>query len=234
EKRPWNLAPGVQGGHSWHPNAYSPETGLMYIPAWEAYFVMQRDPNYKPSAGGFNLGITFGGPQGMPAGGVEPTDKEGIFGRLIAWDPVARKIVWETEPFDNDRPSGGATATAGGLVFQGNGAGQELRAFDAKTGEQLWNFQAQTSVFAAPITYELDGEQYVAASVGGATTQQGYFAPSYSRMLVFKLGGTATLPAPREYTPPPLNPPASTASAEVIERGRVVYEQYCTICHGVD
>src|SRR5690606_1280782 len=151
-----------------------------------------------------------------------------------AWDPVARKIVWETEPFDNDRPSGGATATAGGLVFQGNGAGQELRAFDAKTGEQLWNFPAQTSVFAAPITYELDGEQYVAASVGGATTQQGYFAPTYSRMLVFKLGGTAALPAPREYTPPPLNPPASTASAEVIERGRVVYEQYCTICHGVD
>src|SRR5690606_35636174 len=185
-------------------------------------------------AGGFNLGITFGVPQGMPACGVEPTDKEGIFGCMIAWDPVARKIVWETEPFDNDRPSGGAMATAGGLVFQGNGAGRQLRAFDGKSGEQLWSFDAQTSVFAGPITYELDGEQYIAASVGGATTGQGYYAPSYSRMLVFKVGGTAQLPAPSEYTPPPLNPPPSTASPDIIERGRVVYEQYCTVCHGVD
>jgi quinohemoprotein ethanol dehydrogenase len=234
EKKPWNLAPGVQGGHSWHPNAYSPDTGLMYIPAWEAYFIMQRDPNYKPSTGGFNLGISFGGIQGISLPDVEPTNKEGIFGRLIAWDPVARKIVWQTDPFDNDRPSGGATATAGGLVFAGNGAGGELRAYDAKTGAQLWSFPAQTSVFAAPITYELDGEQYVAASVGGSTAGQGYFAPGYSRMLVFKLGGTATLPPKQDYTPPPLNPPASTASAAVIERGRVVYEQYCTVCHGVD
>jgi quinohemoprotein ethanol dehydrogenase len=234
EKAPWNLAPGVQGGHSWHPNAYSPETGLVYIPAWEAYFIMQRDPNYRPSTGGFNLGIVFAGPQGMSDPNVQPTDKEGIFGRLIAWDPVARKIVWETEPFDNDRPSGGAMATAGGLVFQGNGAGHEFRAFDAKTGEQLWSFNAQTSVFAAPITYELDGEQYVAASVGGATAGEGYYAPSYSRLLVFKLGAKGSLPPKRDYTPPPLNPPPSTASAEVIERGRVVYEQFCTVCHGVD
>jgi quinohemoprotein ethanol dehydrogenase len=234
EKKPWNLAPGVQGGHSWHPNAYSPDTGLMYIPTWEAYFVMQRDPNYKPSAGGFNLGITFAGPQGMSAAHVEPTDKEGIFGRLKAWDPVARKVVWETEPFDNDRPSGGAMATGGGLVFQGNGAGKELRAYDAKSGKQLWSFPTQTSIFAAPITYELDGEQYVAASVGGASVAQGYYAPGYARMLVFKLGGTAKLPPNVDYTPPPLNPPPSTAAADVIERGRVVYQQYCTICHGVD
>jgi quinohemoprotein ethanol dehydrogenase len=234
EKKPWNLAPGVQGGHSWHPNAYSPDTGLIYIPTWEAYFVMERDPNYKPSAGGFNLGIKFAGPQGMTAAAVEPTNKEGIFGRLKAWDPVARKVVWETAPFDNDRPSGGVMATGGGLVFGGNGAGKELRAYDAKTGQQLWNFATQTSIFAAPITYELDGEQYVAASVGGASIQQGYYAPGYARMLVFKLGGAAKLPPNVDYTPPPLNPPQSTAAAEVIERGRVVYEQYCTVCHGVD
>jgi quinohemoprotein ethanol dehydrogenase len=234
EKKPWNLAPGVQGGHSWHPNAYSPDTGLIYIPTWEAYFVMQRDPNYKPSTSGYNLGITFGGPQGMSAAKVEPTNKEGIYGRLKAWDPVARKVVWETEAFDNDRPSSGVMATGGGLVFAGNGAGKELRAYDAKTGKQLWSFPTQTSIFAAPITYELDGEQYVAASVGGASIAQGYYAPGYARMLVFKLGATAKLPANADYTPPPLNPPPSTAAAEVIERGRVVYEQYCTICHGVD
>jgi quinohemoprotein ethanol dehydrogenase len=86
-------------------------------------------------------------------------------------------------------------------------------------------------VYAAPITFELDGEQYVAASVGGQAAG-GYYAPGYARMLVFKLGGTAKLPPVQPYTPPQVNPPPSTASAEVIEHGGQVYGQYCAICHG--
>jgi alcohol dehydrogenase (cytochrome c)/quinohemoprotein ethanol dehydrogenase len=207
----------------------------MYIPTWEAYFVMQRDPNYKPADTGFNLGISFGGVgAAQSTTNVEPTDKTGITGRLKAWDPVARKVVWETEGFPNNRPTGGALATGGGLVFAGNGAGQELRAYDAKNGAQLWSFDTQTAIFAAPITYELDGEQYVAASVGGNATAAGYYAPGYARMLVFKLGGTATLPPNQPYTAPVLDPPASTATDAVIARGRDVYEQYCVVCHGVD
>ena len=232
EKKPWNLAPGVQGGHSWHPNAYSPDTGLVYIPTWEAYFPMQNDPNYKPAAGGFNLGIQFTNVN-MAATNMEPTSKTGITGRLKAWDPVTRKVVWETEAFANNRPSGGVVATAGGLVFQGNGAGQELRAYDAKNGKQLWSFKTQTNIYAAPITYELDGQQYVAASVGGVASG-GYFAPGYARMLVFAIGGKAALPANREYTPPPLDPPASTATAAVIKTGGEKYTQFCSVCHGVD
>jgi alcohol dehydrogenase (cytochrome c)/quinohemoprotein ethanol dehydrogenase len=233
EKRPWNLAPGVQGGHSWHPNAYSPETGLMYIPTWEAYFPMENDPAYKPATGGFNLGIKFGGIN-QSATNLQPTNKTGITGRLKAWDPVARKVVWETEAFHNDRPSGGALATAGGLVFAGNGAGEELRAYDAKTGQQVWSFKTQTSMFAPPITYELDGQQYIAASVGGAPPGANYYAPGYARMLVFALGAKAALPANQPYTPPPLDPPASTAAADVIARGGELYSQYCVVCHGVD
>ena len=232
EKEPWNLAPGVQGGHSWHPNAYSPDTGLIYIPTWEAYFPMIRDKNYKPSAGGFNLGISFTGAN-MSATNLKPTDKTGITGRLKAWDPVARKVVWETEGFANNRPSGGVLATAGGLVFQGNGAGQELRAYDAKSGQQLWSFNAQTAVYAPPITYELDGQQYIAQSVGGAA-QGGYFAPGYARMLVFALNSKTALPANQPYTPPPLNPPASSATAAVIKTGQDKYNQFCSVCHGQD
>jgi quinohemoprotein ethanol dehydrogenase len=232
KNRPWNLAPGVQGGHSWHPNAFSPETGLVYIPAWEAYFPMIADPNYKPATGGFNLGISFGSPN-MAATNLQPTNKTGITGRLKAWDPVARKVVWETEGFVNDRPTGGVLATAGGLVFMGNGGGQELRAYDAKSGAQVWSYKTQTNIYAAPITYELDGKQYVAASVGGVA-RGGYFAPGYSRMLVFELGGTAQLPPNEEYTPPPLNPPASTAAADVIKTGGEKYSQYCSVCHGND
>jgi quinohemoprotein ethanol dehydrogenase len=232
-KEGWNLAPGVQGGHSWHPNAYSPDTGLLYIPTWEAYFPMVKDPNYKPSTGGFNLGIAFS--VNAAATNLKPTDKTGITGRLKAWDPVARKVVWETEAFMDNRPSGGVLATAGGLVFAGNGAGKQLRAYDAKTGKQVWRFDAQTAVFAPPITYELDGQQYLAASVGGnAAAAGGYYAPGYARMLVFAIGGTAKLPPNQSYTPPPLDPPASTASAEVIKRGGEVYNQYCSVCHGQD
>jgi alcohol dehydrogenase (cytochrome c)/quinohemoprotein ethanol dehydrogenase len=229
-KRPWNLAPGVQGGHSWHPNAYSPDTGLMYIPTWEAYFPMEADQNYKPATGGFNLGIVFN--VNAAATNLQPTSKTGITGRLKAWDPVARKVVWETPPFMDNRPTGGVMATAGGLVFGGNGAGKELRAYDAKSGDVLWSYNAQTSVFAGPITYELDGKQYIAASVGGAAGN--YYAPGYSRMLVFAIGGTARLPPNQPYTPPALDPPPSTAGADVIAHGAELYNQYCSVCHGQD
>ena len=88
-------------------------------------------------------------------------------------------------------------------------------------------------MFAAPITYELDGVQYVAASVGG-TAQGGYFAPTYARMLVFAIGGKAVLPEPVPYTPPPLDPPPSTAAADVIQLGGEKYTQHCSICHGAN
>jgi quinohemoprotein ethanol dehydrogenase len=233
EKDPWNLAPGVQGGHSWHPNAYSPQTGLVYIPAWEAYFTMSSaTPGARPGAGGFNLGIAMGAP--VESSKLQPYDRRGVSGRLEAWDPVARKVVWETEPFTNGRPTSGVLATAGNLVFMGNGGGKVLSAYDAKSGTKLWSFNTQTAVFAAPITYMLDGVQYVAASVGGVAQGGGYFAPTYARMLVFALGGKAALPEPLPYTAPPLNPPPSTASSDLITRGGAVYSQYCAVCHGAN
>jgi quinohemoprotein ethanol dehydrogenase len=87
-------------------------------------------------------------------------------------------------------------------------------------------------VYAAPITYELDGVQYIAASVGGTTAAGDYFAPSYGRMLVFKVGGTVKLPANAPYTPRALNPPPATASAAVVARGSQVYADNCSVCHG--
>ena len=105
-------------------------------------------------------------------------------------------------------------ATAGGLVFAGTGAKGDFNAYDAKTGKVLWTFNALTGVLPGAITYELDGKQYIAASVGGnqAGPNADYFAPNHSRMLVFSLGGKATLPPVQPYTIPPLNPPAQTAA----------------------
>ena len=227
---PWDLAPGVQGGHSWHPNAYSPDTGLVYIPAWEAYFTMAGAPA-APPGGGFSLGINMGAR--VDPGKLQPYARQGVKGRLEAWDPVARKVVWQAEQFDNGRPTSGVLATGGNLVFMGNGGGKTLSAYDAKVGTKLWSFDAQTAIYAAPITYTLDGVQYIAASVGGATTGD-YFAPTYARMLVFAVGGTAKLPPTQPYTPPQLNPPPSTATADVVAHGGEVYSQYCSTCHGVN
>ncbi len=230
--QPWDLAPGVQGGHSWHPNAFSPLTGLVYIPAWEAYFTMANaTPGRGGPPGGFSLGISMGAR--VAPGTLKPYDRRGVRGRLEAWDPVARKIVWETPPLDNGRPTSGVLATAGNLVFMGDGGGKVLTAYNAKTGAKLWNFDAETAIYAAPITYELDGVQYVAASVGGAA-QGGYFAPTNARMLVFELGGKAVLPKPEPYTPRTLNPPPSTATAAVVAHGGELYSQYCSICHGAN
>jgi PQQ-dependent dehydrogenase (methanol/ethanol family) len=230
EKEPWNVSPGAPGGHTWHPNAYSPDTGLLYIPTWENYGTMaDLPPRATPAPGGFSLGVAFG--VRVDPKTLKPYARQADIGRLKAWDPVARKVVWESEP--GQRATSGVLATAGNLVFMGNSGGKKLDAYNAATGAKLWSFDAKTAVFAAPITYELNGVQYVAASVGGAA-QGGYFAPTHARMLVFALGGKAVLPEPAPYTPPSLDPPPSTASAEVIAQGGELYTQHCSVCHGAN
>ncbi|MEO8315456.1 MAG: PQQ-dependent dehydrogenase, methanol/ethanol family [Pseudomonadota bacterium] len=224
ETEAWNVAPGPPGGHTWHPNAFSPITGLIYIPTWENYGVVspqKLDNNGKPPL------ISSG--RATPGQPLKPNSNNQDVGWLQAWDPVARKVVWETPK--SPRATSGALATAGNLVFMGNSNGKQLSAYNAKTGEKLWTHEVQTAIFAAPITYELDGVQYVAASVGGAA-QGDYFAPSYARMLVFKVGGSVKLPANAPYVARALNPPPLTASAAVVERGRTLYADNCSVCHG--
>jgi quinohemoprotein ethanol dehydrogenase len=226
ETETWNVAPGPPGGHTWHPNAFSPITGLIYIPTWENYGVMSPQtvgPDGKPPL------ISMG--RATPGQQLKPNSNNQDVGWLQAWDPVARKMVWETPK--SRRATSGAMATAGNLVFMGNSGGKELAAYNAKTGEKLWKFDAQTDVYAGPITYELDGVQYIAASVGGNATGD-YYAPSYGRMLVFKVGGTAKLPANAPYVARTLNPPALTAAAAVVDRGKALYADNCAVCHGAN
>ncbi len=186
-------------------------------------------PEARPQPGRFSIGVNFGAQ--VDRNTLQPNGRREDVGNLKAWDPVTRKVVWETP--EGPRATSGALATAGNLVFMGNGPGKMIDAYDAKTGAKLWSFDAKTAVLAAPISYELDGKQYVAASVGG-TAQGGYFAPTYARMLVFALDGKGTLPEPAPYTPPPLNPPPSTASAAVIQHGAELYATNCSVCHGLN
>ncbi|MDQ2641605.1 MAG: PQQ-dependent dehydrogenase, methanol/ethanol family [Pseudomonadota bacterium] len=225
-KEPWNVAPGPPGGHTWHPNAFSPLTGLIYIPTWENYGVNAP----QTVAAGANPPLISFAPGPAPAG-IKPNNNSQDVGWLQAWDPVARKVVWETPKAP--RATSGALATAGNLVFMGNSRGQILSAYNAKTGAKLWEFPTQGDVYAGPISYELDGVQYIAASVGGAG-QGDYFAPGYGRILVFKVGGTTVLPPKAPYTPRQLNPPPVTASAEAVARGTRLYADHCSVCHGAN
>jgi PQQ-dependent dehydrogenase (methanol/ethanol family) len=227
--KPFNALPGPQGAHSWHPMAYSPDTNYVYIPVQAAWFPFVHDPSYEPRAVGANLGIDFSAPATFYRD--NPTEQNGFNSYLIAWDPVARKEVWRGETTEG-RP-GGALATAGGLVFNGSGAGQEFRAYDAATGAKLWSMDAQTGVAAGPISFELNGRQFVAVSVGGEEAR-GYYAPNHSRLLVFGLGGSQALPPQLPFTEQPFDPPPATAPAELVAAGRELYAQYCAICHGAE
>jgi quinohemoprotein ethanol dehydrogenase len=225
ETEPFNIGPGAPGGHTWHPNAFSPKTGLIYIPTWENYSAMSPQ---KMPANGIPPLVAVGS-RDIDRATLKPHNKQANDGWLQAWDPVARKVVWESPR--GARATSGVLATAGDVVFMGNSNGNQLAAYHAGNGTQLWNYDTQSAVYAAPITYELDGEQYIAASVGG-TSPGNYYAPSYGRMLVFKVGGTTQLPAKVSYTPPELNPPPSTATADVITHGGELYAEHCSMCHG--
>jgi mono/diheme cytochrome c family protein len=181
-----------------------------------------------------NPGADFSGNAALDAKKV----LDETYGRLIAWDPVNQKEVWRVERAG--QANGGALATAGGLVFQGTGSGQ-FTALDATSGKELWSAPVQTGVVAAPITYSIDNEQYVAivvgtgsswAMIGGDSNMKGYLQRNASRLLVYKLGGTVQLPAAPEVAPLPINPPAATATADVVGKGAGLYDAYCSSCHG--
>ena len=225
--KPWNLTPGVQGAHGWQANAYSPQTGLLYFPTQEAYWPMVALETFTPNAVSYNLGVDFTASSYYYK--EHPDQRSGFSSYLQAWDPVTGKRVWKGET--NPGATGGALATAGGLVFHAGGSGNEIRAYDAQTGQKLWSFATQTGSVAPPISFELQGQQYIALSVGGNQTG-GYYAPNYSRMLVFELGANTQLPPVKEYAPPALAPPPSTASAAVIQAGSEQYAQFCAACHG--
>jgi PQQ-dependent dehydrogenase (methanol/ethanol family) len=224
----FNLAPGVQGAHGWHANAFNPETGLVYIAGQRAYYAMQSAETFTPNPNGTNLGLN------MAAGATfyrdNPGEPRDFVGFVSAWDPVAGKEVWRSEELNG--PTGGVLSTAGGLVFSGGGNNNnQFRVYDAATGEKVWEFDTQTGMVAAPITYELDGKQYIAASVG--VNQAGnYYAPNYSRLLVFTTDGSTVLPEPVSFTAPQLNPPPMTASAEEVAAGQEHYNATCSLCHG--
>jgi alcohol dehydrogenase (cytochrome c)/quinohemoprotein ethanol dehydrogenase len=230
--------PGPTGAHSWQPMSFSPKSGLVYIPTQEVGFPFKADPNYKNVSPGFNLGLDLGA-IAMPADPkVRAAALAGEKGYLLAWDPVKQAQAWRV---DYKGPwNGGTLATAGNLVFEGDAAG-EFIAYRADDGTKLWSTDAQSAVMAAPMTYAVDGEQYVAVLAGwggafalnpGILSAKSGNERNLSRLLVFKLGGTLGLPPAKQEAAMVLDPPRSTADAATIQTGKALYSNLCSSCHG--
>ncbi|MCX7676914.1 MAG: PQQ-dependent dehydrogenase, methanol/ethanol family, partial [Alteraurantiacibacter sp.] len=233
---PVMVSPGAGGAHNWNPMAFSPQTGLVYIPVTETYMAYAAAETYEPGRRG--LGTAFAGHDDIRRQIAEYADAHSK-GWLAAWDPVTQTERWRV-PYPQ-KGSGGVLATAGNLVFQGT-IGTTFAAYRADTGEKLWEMPVQNVPIAAPITYMIDGVQYVAVNAGWggglAHVERAQFAQLFlgrPRLLVFRLGGTAQLPPmPTEsFAVPELAPPPPlAASPEVVARGEVLFGTHCAICHG--
>jgi mono/diheme cytochrome c family protein len=206
----------------------SPETGLVYIPAMYSFWVFALYDTFEVSPVSSNSAVDYSVHYRMAASPDLPPEARNEYGgALLAWDPVAQKLAWRV-PYP--RRGGGTLATAGGLVFQGDSDGV-LHAYRATDGEELWSTPVHAGVVAAPISYEVDGEQYVAVAIGSGVG--GYYGPRNGRLLAFKIGGEAEAPVVPPYVEQPFNAPELTASAEMVAHGEAVYFRNCALCHGV-
>jgi quinohemoprotein ethanol dehydrogenase len=238
--KPAIVAPAALGMHNWHPMAFSPETGLVYIPVTVSSSTYATPAEFKVNLQGWNTGIGFTPGQGVtpvPASGTVPKQDSYI----LAWDPIAGKEKYRIQ---NDvYGASGILATSGNLIFSGNHKG-EFVAYDARDGKRLWAQQTQARIVAAASTFTVDGQQQVAILVGARGLPAGQkrtvgVSANNSRILVYKVGGTATLPAEMSGTttaaPLPgvrINPPLLTANNETVASGEQLYGANCAVCHG--
>jgi alcohol dehydrogenase (cytochrome c)/quinohemoprotein ethanol dehydrogenase len=236
--KPFVSMPGPGGGHSWQAMSFSPQTHLVYFPVTDVAFPFVPEANAAHHDLAWNTGVDFNAGSLPQAPKIKAQILDSLKGHLVAWDPIANKEVWRAElghPWN-----GGVVSTAGNLVFEGTAMG-EFVAYRADTGARVWSAETQAGVLAAPISYEVDGEQYVAVEVGwggafglaaGELALKSHIASNLPRMLVYKLGGSTHLPALPAAVQPELNPPPETASTATVIAGKKLYHTYCSSCHG--
>jgi len=249
--------PATPGARNWHPGSYDPDSGLYYAPVLDMGNLIFTTPGqkpYVPRALNNDAALIFGPDieaalptlpepfqsaiRALPA--FEEVKRQPFVSELRAIDPLTGATRWAA-PMRGWQDRGGVLTTASGLLFQGSIDGT-FRAFDARSGKALKSIDTGTSMLAAPMTYRVKGEQYVAimAAWGGGGFP---YVPPYSaayqrgnkgRILVFKLGGGA-VPIPPELPPlevapqPPAQQPSVTAAT--IAQGRALFFRNCVLCH---
>ena len=228
------LSPGFGGGHSWNPISFNPQTGLVYIPAQETYQVysVADELNFKLGAS------TWAGGRGNPElrKTLNQQMQDNERGYLVAWDPVQQKEVWRVpHPHSGN---GGTLTTAGNLVLQST-IRKTLSIYSADKGELLWDMPIDSVAPGGPITYEVDGKQYIAINAGwnsalvyGLNEGGVPFTYAPARLLVFALDATGV-----QLPPPPepaslVAPPSTQYPPEQIDRGEALFAATCQLCHG--
>ena len=240
EKLVW---PSEAGGHNWPPMAYSPRTGLVYIPVLEAPMTFKTTPDpYRPysSVQGSQTSLPgaarlFGAKVPETPGQPTPTFQA----VLKAWDPVAQKMVWSSKPMPYW--SGGVMATGSGLVVQGSSDGY-LTIYDGRDGKVVRRINVGTGIMAAPMAYEVNGVEYLAVAAGfGGALNSAHLPDTVaarrengSRILVFKLGasGEPKLPPLLPDTPLLPAPAAFRGTPAQVSHGEALFNQNCARCHG--
>jgi alcohol dehydrogenase (cytochrome c) len=165
-----DVCPNLIGAKNWMPMSYDQKTGLVYIPTINLCMDMEGiQQDYK--RGQFYLGVNFD---------LAKQGQGGHMGGVKAWDPVKQQTVWFNK--DDLFYSGGMLSTAGGLAFHGDLKGW-FKALDTKTGKELWKFNTGSGITAAPMTYTLDGKQYVAVVSGRTLSIPAFFGPLGEKMV---------------------------------------------------
>ena len=165
-----DVCPNLIGAKNWMPMSYDQKTGLVYIPTINLCMDMEGiQQDYK--RGQFYLGVNFD---------LAKQGQGGHMGGVKAWDPVKQQTVWFNK--DDLFYSGGMLSTAGGLAFHGDLKGW-FKALDTKTGKELWKFNAGSGITAAPMTYTLDGKQYIAVVSGRTLSIPAFFGPLGEKMV---------------------------------------------------
>ncbi|MDE8653298.1 PQQ-dependent dehydrogenase, methanol/ethanol family [Novosphingobium album (ex Liu et al. 2023)] len=232
------LQPSGMGGHNWMPMAYSPKSGLAYIPA------NQFEMGYGDGSKTWTIPTDRTVSGAVNIAGGEAMGRSRATGALLAWSPVTQKPVWRVE-----HPSylnGGVLATGGGLVFQGTVDGY-LTAYAADSGKVLWRFDAGAPLMGTPIAYKANGREYVSVITGlgmnlvasagaimGPDFERRYRLDPQTqarRVLTFALGGKGTLPAPASPAPPvaAADTPFDKDAAMI---GLYAFAAHCGTCHG--
>jgi quinohemoprotein ethanol dehydrogenase len=236
-----NIFPLVFGAHSWHSQSFNPETGLMYIPTQNLSTTF-ADKGLKTDASWRNKAWTLGIAVGVTMKEIPGVPK----GSLTAYDPIKQKIAWKV---DHDFYWGGGTLSTGGnLVFQSEPTGK-LKAYDARNGKQVWEYDTGLGLTSAPITYKVGGTQYIAVLVGpgGAFSSNAFgsgklgfdlwgwkYGVHERRLIAFALDGTAKVPA---QEPPAFAKPVIDKNFKIDDdkaaKGAGVYAlDFCLLCHG--
>lgn len=230
------ISPGPVGAHSWHAMSFNPNTGLAYIPSIHSSTVYGDAgidiENFERQQWRLNTGVNS-----RPGGGT----RDDAPASLQAWDPVRQEQVWEV--LADDIWNAGTLTTATNLLFQGRADGH-LIAYDAETGEELWDYDLGLGISAPPITYAIDGKQYLAllvgwggsmAALGGSqAAEHGWsYGAQERRLIAFSLNGTAVLPTQAPpLVPQPLSSSDFIVNQDLAVEGGLEFNGTCSMCHG--